>query len=290
MGETVKIGVTSNLRKPMAEQLLHQLGRAAKRHGLQMYAAAETAALLGGLGHVLEDDWPADLDALLVLGGDGTLLRTAHDLGGRDVPVLGVNCGSLGFLTSVAAEDLDYAVDCLISGDYRVGERVLADCRLIRAGRQDTRFTALNDVVVSNSGAARMATLRVTIGEHVVADFLCDGLILATPTGSTGHALSAGGPIIEPASPVFVICPICCHTLSTRPLVVADRRTVTLDVIHCTAEKMWLTVDGQTGIPLSDTDRLVFQRAPKTVHLIHLPGSNYFDVLRQKLHWRGTNL
>ncbi len=286
----MRIGVTSNLRKPLTAQLLGQLGAAARRHGLQVYAAAETAALLGDTATVLDDGWPEGLDALLVLGGDGTLLRTVRDLGGRDMPVLGVNCGSLGFLTSVAAEELDRAVDCLVSGDYRVGNRVTADCCIIRAGREDTRFAALNDVVISNSGQARMATLRVTIDGQMVTDFLCDGLILATPTGSTGHALSAGGPIVEPASPVFVVCPICCHTLSTRPLVIADRRTLTVEVIQCTPDKMWLTVDGQTGIPLSDSDRLVFQRAPVSVRLIHLPGSNYFDVLRQKLHWRGSNI
>lgn len=274
----------------MTGQLLRQLGKAAERHGIHVVAAPETAACLGASAHVVKDGWPEALDALLVLGGDGTLLRTVRDLNGRDVPVLGVNCGSLGFLTSVAAEDLERAVDCLISGNYRVGERALADCRLIRSGHPETRFTALNDVVISNSGEARMATLRIAIDQRMVTDFLCDGLILATPTGSTGHALSAGGPIVEPGSPVFVVCPICCHTLSTRPLVIADRRTLTMEVIQCTSGKMWLTVDGQTGIPLSDTDRLVFRRSPTSVHLIHLPGSSYFDVLRQKLHWRGSNI
>ncbi len=286
----MRIGVTSNLRKPLTEKLLRQLATAARRHGIRLYAEEATAAFLGNTVTVLQNGWPDNLDALVVLGGDGTLLRTVRDLGGRVIPVLGVNCGSLGFLTSVAAEELNRAMECLVSGNYRVGERTTAECRVFQTGRQDERFTVLNDVVLSNSGQARMANLRVTIDEQVVADFLCDGLILATPTGSTGHALSAGGPIVEPASPVFVICPICCHTLSTRPLVIADRRTVKVDVVQCTTEHMWLAADGQAGIPLSENDHLVFQRGRGTVQLVHLPDSRYFDVLREKLHWRGSNL
>ncbi len=286
----MRIGVTSNLRKPLTETLLRQLAAAARRHGIRWYADAQTAAFLEDTVTVLRDGWPDAMDALVVLGGDGTLLRTVRNLGDRTVPVLGVNCGSLGFLTSVAAEELNRAIECLVLGEYRVGKRTTAECRLVRSGREEGLSTVLNDVVISNSGQARMANLRVTIDGQVVADFLCDGLILATPTGSTGHALSAGGPIIEPASPVFVVCPICCHTLSTRPLVIADRRTVKVDVMQGTENQMWLSADGQAGMPLSEGDHLVFQRGTVAVHLIHLPDSRYFDVLREKLHWRGSNL
>ncbi len=286
----MKIGVTANSQKPLTEHLLRRLGIATREAGIDLVADPETAGLMDGAVNVVSDGWPTDLDGLIVLGGDGTLLKTVRDLGDRSVPVLGVNCGSLGFLTSVAAGDLERAVQCLASGDYRVGQRSTADCRVIRDGREVAAFVALNDMVISNGGEARMATLHVSIDGQEVADFLCDGLILATPTGSTGHALSAGGPIVEPASPVFVVCPICCHTLSTRPLVVADRRVLVVDVVRCTRGAMWLAVDGQTGGELHDGDRLRFRRGAVNVNLIHLPGSRYFDVLRQKLHWRGSNL
>lgn len=286
----MKIGVTANLLKPLTRQMLRRLGAEAGRLGFEVEADREIADLISESVKVRSDSGFTDLDVLVVLGGDGTLLKSVRDLNGLPIPVLGVNCGSLGFLTSVASEDLERALQSLASGDYRVGVRSTADCRVIRNQRQTGRFQALNDLVISNAGKARMATLHLSIDEQDVADFLCDGLILATPTGSTGHALSAGGPIIEPASPVFVVCPICCHTLSTRPLVVSDRRKLVVDIVQATSGGMWLAVDGQTGGELSAGDQLVFQRGDVNVSLIHLPGSRYFDVLRQKLHWRGSNI
>lgn len=285
----MKIGVTANLRKPLSSSLLRQLVAAVRSYRIEMVADPETAELLNEPSVHPVAHWPADIDILVVLGGDGTLLKAARCLGESTVPVLGVNCGSLGFLTSVSADNLERAVGCLASGDYRIGERVTASCTVLRDGREIGRFVALNDLVVSNSGQARMATLRLAIEDQMVADFLCDGLILATPTGSTGHALSAGGPIVEPTSPVFVVCPICCHTLSTRPLVVPDDSTLNVDIVRCTPG-MWLAVDGQTGTSLEDADRLVFRKGTAPVRLVHLPEYAYFDVLRQKLHWRGTNL
>ncbi len=283
------IGVVANHAKPLTSELLRRLAAVAQQRGLDLMADPEIVSWLAGAATVPSTGWPPEMDILVVLGGDGTLLKAVRDLGGRKVPVLGVNCGSLGFLTSVAAEDLERAIHSLADGDYRVGERTTAACCLFREKRQRSDYSALNDMVISSGGQARIATLRMRIDDYEVTDFLCDGLILATPTGSTGHALSAGGPIVVPEAPVFLISPICCHTLSTRPLVVPDGSTIDIDVIRC-SQGMWLAVDGQTGEALQDGDHLVFQRGTPTVQLVHLPGYRYFDVLRQKLHWRGTNL
>jgi NAD+ kinase len=215
------------------------------------------------------------------------MLRAVRELAGRDVPVIGVNLGALGFMTSVTEDNLERALDCLVSGDYTTSLRVMLDVEVWRGGRTPAGYRALNEVVLTSG--ARVATLRMTVDGQEVGDFVCDGLIVSTPTGSTGHSLSAGGPVILPGARALVVSLICPHTLSTRPLVLPDEAAVEVCVVE-RAVGAHLSVDGQVGQPLEMGDCVKVRRSAQGVRFIHLPGYNYFAVLRQKLHWRGSNV
>jgi NAD+ kinase len=210
-------------------------------------------------------------------------------LNGADKPVLGVNLGSLGFLTSVTEEELDRALDVLQKGSFTTSVRSIADCRLIRGSKELGRYRALNDAVIGWGTSSRVNTLALDVDEEQVASYACDGLIVSTPTGSTGHSLSAGGPILTPDSPCFVVSPICPHTLSNRPLVVSDQRTITVHVAKALG-RLVLSVDGQEELAIEQGDRLEVRRSPQSVRFVHLPGYSYFSVLRQKLLWRGSSV
>jgi len=204
-------------------------------------------------------------------------------------PFIGVNIGGLGFLTSVAEEELERALECLAADDFAVDRRLLLEAAVERADKRIACYFALNDMVVTRTLSSRAITLDVTVDAAPVTSYLCDGLIVATPVGSTGHALSAGGPIVVPETPALVICPICPHTLSSRPLVVSDRCEICITG-RTEEEELILAADGQTGCGIEKGDRVVVRRAPRDVALIHLPGHSYFALLRQKLHWSGSNV
>ena len=228
-------------------------------------------------------------EAIMALGGDGTMLRAVRELDGRNIPVIGVNIGGLGFLTSVSEENLDRALECLAEDDFVLSKSSIAECAVHRDGSEIAGYRALNDVVISNGPSSRVVTLRVSIDGDEVTSYVCDGLIVSTPAGSTGHSLSAGGPILMPESQVFVISLICPHTLSSRPLVVPDRSEVSI-VAAADEEGLLLSVDGQVGMQLQDGDCVTVRRSGSDISFIHLPGHSYFAVLRQKLHWSGSNV
>lgn len=290
MEETVKrIGVIANCEKPQAASTLKRLVRKARALGLHVSADHCTARLAGkGVAGTLASSGMDRIDALMVLGGDGTMLRAVRGLNGRDTPVIGVNLGNLGFMASVTEGDLERALECLVRGDYSCTERAVAECVVWRGKRRVAGHRALNDVVIS-SLTARVVTLRMTLDGEDVSHFVCDGLIVATPTGSTGHSLSAGGPVLLPEARALLVTLICPHTLSTRPLVLKDESIIRVKVIH-SAHKLRLTVDGQVGEALAVGDSFEVRRSARGVRFLHLPGYSYFSVLRQKLHWRGSNV
>ncbi len=217
------------------------------------------------------------------------MLNAIRLLQGRDIPVLGVNLGSLGFLTSVAQQDLGRALNSLARDRFTTSRRTLADCVIRRAAKIVGRYRALNDIVIERGASSRIITLNLQVDGADVSSYMADGLIVSTPTGSTGHSLSAGGPILYPASRSFVISPICPHTLSVRPLVIPDDRRIAITAAQ-SAGNLQLTVDGQIGEPLRVGDRIEVRRSPHSIRFIHLPDYSYFAVLRQKLHWRGSAL
>jgi NAD+ kinase len=281
------IGIFANCQKPSAAAVLRQVAVKAKQHKLKLMTCDDTARFLSKTEFVERDIFVKNIDLLMAFGGDGTMLRAVRMLAGRSIPVLGVNLGSLGFLTSVAQKDVGRAIDCVAKRKFLISKRSLLECFVRRDGKEICRYRALNDVVIDRGASLRVVTLNMAIAGEEVSSFVCDGLIVSTPTGSTGHALSTGGPILHPASAVLVVCMVCPHTLSTRPLVIPDNKAVRVEVAK-NAGDLVLSIDGQIGEPLKTADRVEIRRSASEAHFAHLPGYSYFSILRQKLHWRGS--
>ena len=285
-----RIGVIANCKKPHSEAVLLRLAAKAREMGLVLVTSDQTGEWLPDAEHVEVERFAEHVDVMMALGGDGTMLSTVRILNGADTPVLGVNLGSLGFMTSVTEEALEHAVEVLVRKDFTLSERTLVDCVIFRRDREVARYTSLNDVVVGWGASSRVLTLGVSIDDDDVAQYVCDGLIVSTPTGSTGHSLSAGGPIVHPESPVFTVNVICPHTLSARPLVVPDRSAIRVQVLDIPQHKRpLLSADGQGEFVLEAGYRLEMSKHPHCARFIHLPEYSYFSVLRQKLHWRGSS-
>ena len=222
-------------------------------------------------------------DLLITFGGDGTLLSVARHAP-KDVPILGVNMGTLGFLTEVQVEDFPQVMERVLAGDYESEQRVALDVTVRGHGRDHRVYRVLNDATINKSALARIIEMRVTVGGEFVSSFRADGLIIATPTGSTAYNLSAGGPIIYPTMGAVVLTPICPHMLSNRPVVLPD----TLDIevgIATPNQEIFLTLDGQEGLPIAQNDKVCISKSPNPVTLIRTPRKSYFDVLRAKLKW-----
>ena len=281
------LGVIANSAKERAHAVLARLKTKAAALGITLLPDAETARLMGVSSTATPHEVVQKADTLLVLGGDGSMLRAVRELEGRDVPVIGVNLGSLGFMTSVTEDDLERAIDCLLRGEYSTSLRSMLECCIIRDGAVVGSFTALNEAVILSG--PRVGTLRMWVDQQEVGDCVCDGVIISTPTGSTGHSLSAGGPVLSPTTPAFVVSFICPHTLSIRPLVLSHDSTVEIIVVE-RAVGARLVIDGQVGAGVEIGDTIRVRRSPTSVRFIHLPDYDYFSVLRQKLHWRGSNV
>ncbi|MCK5851106.1 MAG: NAD(+)/NADH kinase [Kiritimatiellae bacterium] len=281
------LGIIANCGKERVVDVLGKLAIKADELGLELIADEVTAGLLK-VGEQASLDVIFDsVDAIVALGGDGTMLRVVRAMAGRDKPVMGVNIGSLGFLTSVAEDELDRALDCLAGDNYVESVRAIAECVVISDAKETAIYRALNEVLVSQGPSSRVVTLGVSIDGDDLTSYVCDGLIVSTPTGSTGHSLSAGGPILTPGTPAFVISVICPHTLSSRPIVVPDSSEIEI-VSEGEPTELLLSVDGQVGQVLKAGDRVKITRSKKSVRLIHMPGHSYFSVLSQKLRWSGT--
>jgi len=225
-----------------------------------------------------------EVDLMLVLGGDGTMIGTARMIGDREIPVLGVNYGGLGYLTEFRIEELFSALEAILAGNYRLDRRVMLSVQLRRDDNPQMTNRVLNDVVINKSALARIIEIEAHLNGQFVNAFRADGLIVSTPTGSTAYNLSAGGPVIFPSMNAVVITPICPFTLSNRPIVVPDDAEIEL-ILNTGKEEVALTLDGQVGFPLEMADRVVIKKSRTTFNLIQPSNRNYFDVLRDKLRW-----
>ena len=225
-----------------------------------------------------------EVDLMLVLGGDGTMIGTARMIGDREIPVLGVNYGGLGYLTEFRIEELFSALEAILAGNYRLDRRVMLSVQLRRDDNPQMTNRVLNDVVINKSALARIIEIEAYLNGQFVNAFRADGLIVSTPTGSTAYNLSAGGPVIFPSMNAVVITPICPFTLSNRPIVVPDDAEIEL-ILNTGKEEVALTLDGQVGFPLEMADRVVIKKSRTTFNLIQPSNRNYFDVLRDKLRW-----
>lgn len=282
-----QLGVVANTTKSRAPDVLRRLVGQARALGLALSADADTVALAPDLRLPVVSGFRG-MDAVIALGGDGTMLRTFRALNGDDIPLIGVNIGSLGFLTSVAETEMDRALECLSRDEVRFSRRSVAECRVRDEHGREWHYRGLNDAVVSHGESSRVMALDVSVGGERVAAYVCDGLIVSTPTGSTGHNLSAGGPIVMPEARTFVVSVICPHTLSSRPLVLSDDLEIVIRPGRPGESALRLAVDGQVGQALEGAWTLHIKASPQGVRFIHLPDYSYFRVLSQKLGWKGS--
>ena len=279
------VGIISRPRRKDIAAVVPPLLEWLAQRGVKTHCDAETAECISNSCPVkTREEIPASSDLLIVLGGDGTLLAAARMLGERQVPILPVNLGGLGFLTSVTLEDLYPVLEQAISGRARYSERVLLESRVMRQGQPFHCARALNDAVLNKAALARIIDLELRINGEFVCNYKADGLIVATPTGSTAYSLSAGGPIIYPIVSAFVITPICPHTLTNRPLVIPDSAKIEIGFAAAEAP-IYLTVDGQVGIELRADDVVSLNAAAQRLRLVRPQKKTYFSVLRDKLKW-----
>ncbi len=227
-------------------------------------------------------DTIAELDLIIVLGGDGTLLSTARRTAGLGLPILGVNMGYLGFITDMEMQDLFPNLDRLARGDYLVEPRMMLEAEVRRDGRPEARFLALNDTTITKGPLSRIVTLETYVDDECLAVYRADGIIVSTPTGSTAYSLSAGGPIVSPELDLMIVTPICPHTLYARPFITADRRLIRF-VLKSEPPDAMLTIDGQTGYSLQQGDEVLITRAEAVTNLVRLRNRPFFEVVRLKL-------
>ncbi|MCB2185613.1 MAG: NAD(+)/NADH kinase [Deltaproteobacteria bacterium] len=230
---------------------------------------------------------PERADLVVVLGGDGTMLgaaRTLMQAGLQDAPVLGVNLGGLGFLTALSPEEIMPALEKVLAGDYQASPRLTLEAAVIRDGRAITHLSALNDLVINKAALASIVEIEVEVQSRLVTTMRADGLIIATPTGSTAYNLSAGGPICHPELDCILVTPICSFTLSNRPLLLSPDMALAVSLGEKARDTL-LTADGQVGFTLAPLDRVEVRRSPRTIRLIHSPFKDYFEILRTKLRW-----
>lgn len=276
--------VVAKTGPPDETRVAQKLASWLAERGIEVRFDTETAAALGRDDGVLRDRLPDDVNVVIVAGGDGTLLSVARSASPNRVPLLGINFGSLGFLTEFQPDELFSGLEAVLRGDYVIEERRTLRVRFSREGEEPQEYAVLNDAVVTKSALARMITIGVRVDDEDVATYTSDGLIVSSPTGSTAYNLSAGGPILDPRVSAFVISPICPHTMTYRPLVVPS--TVRIEVLLKSAdEEVYLTLDGQVGFPLTAEDRLLIDSHPQPARLMRVAGLSFFEVLRRKLRW-----
>jgi NAD+ kinase len=245
----------------------------------------EESARALGYGNAFELEHVGDgADLIIVLGGDGTLLGVSRHARARSVPILGVNLGGLGFLTEISTDDLPPMLDEVLNKDFNVSERIMLDVRVVRQETDVYTFTILNDAVVTKDALARIIDIETYVNGEYLTTYKADGLILSTPTGSTGYSLSAGGPILYPSMKNIIITPICPHMLTNRPIILPEEAEIRA-ILKSRDERVILTLDGQVGFPLEFADEVFVRRSALTVKLVKSSTKGYFEVLRNKLKW-----
>ena len=284
----MKAGIVARADKPEAAALTRSLMEALGTRGVEVLLEARTAEAVGARG-VDEQQLGAACDLLIVLGGDGTILRALHRVRGEVPPIFGINVGSLGFLTGVHGEEWPKAVESIAAGDFRLSARTMLRVELVRGGATVEALTGLNYAVVSRGQHSQLIKVAVHIDDEELSVYHADGLIVATPTGSTAYSMSAGGPLLLPDSACFVITPICPHVLTNRSTVVSDHARLELRLVGG-GPGVTVNVDGQEIRDFGPGDVLRISRAAEKLRLATLPGRTFSGVLRDKLKWSGSNV
>lgn len=281
----MKIGIVAKTKAPEFAEQLPSILDFFSRKNCQVFFEKKiiTDFRLDYLEGFSREELPRISDVLIVFGGDGTLLSVARLIGKESCPILGVNLGSLGFLTEVTLKELDVALTQLLEGDFQTSPRSLLEVNLVRKNGKTDQFRALNDVVINKGALARIINLEAYCDKKFIANFLADGVIIATQTGSTAYSLSAGGPIILPNQNLLILNPICPHTLTNRPLIIPSSSKIEINLKD--GKEVTMTVDGQIGTTMLPGDQVHCRLSKNSIELIHSTSRNFFDVLRQKLKW-----
>ena len=283
----VKVGIIANPHKQGSLPALVDLRLALEAHGVIVRLESSTAALVGEGDGISASAFAQEVDLAVVIGGDGTMLHAVSLLGNFQKPVAGIHVGTLGFLTSCRHEELAQFVGAIASGRYSTSVRTLLDATWHRPGKSPKKFIALNEVTLARGDTGRLVSLRARVNDEMLNDYRADGLIIATPTGSTAYSLSAGGPLIAPEAGVFLITPICPHSLSQRALVISDTSVIELSSNDADSGPMLFTVDGRDSVHVEPGDRIEVSKASRSFHLLRLEGWSFYEALRQKLGWQG---
>lgn len=280
MNKVNRVGFVIKPHAPNIEQILDELTSYFEKKGVECVLEDEAAQKLERRKGIPREQIPESVDVVLVLGGDGTLLSVAHLAAQEDIPVLGVNLGSLGFLTEVPIDEMYLAIESFLEGN----QEIVSSRQMLEAKKKDSTYYCLNDVVINKGALARMIQCEIWIDGKEIATVKADGLIISTPTGSTAYALSAGGPIIQPHIPAIILVPICPHTLTFRPMVIPAKSVVKVK-LGTSGEEVNLTLDGQRGGLLEKDDVVTVTGSELSLKLISSPKRNYFDLLQEKLGW-----
>lgn len=280
-----RVGITSKPDKLEVREIVPELIRWFCERRVEVFIDEETAATLGSAENCLaRSELAGRVEVIVALGGDGTLLATARALQGKPVPLLAVNLGGLGFLTVITREELYPTLERVLAGHFSTDRRVQLQAELMRGSEVIERYLALNDAVLNKGAIARVLDFDVWVDRQFVSTYKADGLIVSTPTGSTAYSLAAGGPVMAPAVPAFILTPIAAHTLTNRPLVLPDSATVQI-AVKSERESLYLTVDGQVGVEVRHHDKVRIAKADSVVEIIRSREKSYFEILRQKLKW-----
>jgi NAD+ kinase len=278
------IGIFVKRHHQDAVRVAAQVAEWLRGRGIEVLADEALAAAVPAARSCPAEDIPDAADLLIVLGGDGTLLSVSRLVGDRCTPILGINLGSLGFLTEITRDEIIPVLEQLVAGELTVSERLRLDVIIRREGTEVARYRVLNDLVINKGALARIIDMEAWVDDTYLTTFKADGLIVATPTGSTAYNLAAGGPIISPALHCLVISPICPHMLTNRPIIVSDEAVIRIEV-KFQNEEVAMTADGQIGMPLQGGDVVEIRRSPHPTMLVLSPTKDYFQILRTKLKW-----
>ncbi|MCS7009443.1 MAG: NAD(+)/NADH kinase [Chthoniobacterales bacterium] len=283
------IGLIAHVGKPGASSIVQKTIACLQKHRAEFLAESKTAALVNLSQHYPVEELAERCSILLVLGGDGTILRVIHQISGAIPPIFGLNIGSLGFLTCFGPDEIEAAISSILTRDYVLSPRRLLSATVRHAGKISTH-EALNEVLISRGERSQLVKVRVLIDGTLLTDYYADGLIVATPTGSTAYSLSAGGPILMPDCGALVITPICPHVLTNRSVVVADNSIITLIPCGDQEQAVFVTLDGHDAQRVAPDDRIEIQKSSRILPLAMLPNRSFSSILQQKLKWSGSNI
>ncbi|MDA3902617.1 MAG: NAD(+)/NADH kinase [Desulfuromusa sp.] len=279
-----KVGIYAKKNHPDVEQIASDICERFKLAQVEVLLEDSLAEQVGQVSGYAGEEIPELVDLIIVLGGDGTLISVARLIGERNIPIVGVNLGQLGFLTEITCDELSEMLARLLADDYQVSDRMMIDALIHRNGQVVGTFTVLNDIVINKGALARIIDMETYVDGRYLTCYKADGLIVSTPTGSTGYNLAAGGPIIYPDINSLLISPICPHMLTNRPIMVWSRSVIEIDV-KFENDVVFFTADGQVGRKLLPGDRVEVRRSKSRTRLVTSPSKDYFEILRTKLNW-----